>query len=148
MGSITAVVAATAEEQESPHHPRCVYHRTAVQQCTAEKPIYQQPTNPPCVYNNSATVWQKKKAKTQETSEIQLTLCPESSALPLSQHKNVVITYRLRESNVEKSSLAEFGCGARSFAGDRDGCCVGGTWSGRTGLGDRVAFGKAVFGKY
>ena len=35
---------------------------------------------------------------------------------------NVVITYRLRERNFEKSSLAEFGCDARSFAGDREGC--------------------------
>ena len=58
MGSITAVVAATAEEQVSPHHPRCVYHRTAaVQQSTAEKPIHQQPTIPPCVYNNSTVLW-------------------------------------------------------------------------------------------
>ena len=51
----------------------------------------------------------------------------------------VVITYRLREGNFEKSSLAEFGCDARSFAGDREGCCVGGTWRGRAALGDLVA---------
>ena len=32
---------------------------------------------------------------------------------------------------MKKSLLAEFGCDARSFAGDREGCCVGGTWRGR-----------------
>ena len=67
MTSITAAVAAT-EEQASPHHPPCMYHRTAVQQSTAEKPIHQQPTIPPCLYNNStAVLQQKKEAKTQET---------------------------------------------------------------------------------
>ena len=109
MGNITAVVAATAEEQVSPHHPRCVYHRTAVQQSTAEKPTHQQPTIPPCVCNNSGAIQQKKKSENAETSEIQLMLCPESSALPLSQHKNVVITYRLRESNFEKSEITKNG---------------------------------------
>ena len=87
MGSITAIAAATAEEQVSLHYPRCVYHRTAVRQSTAEKPIHQQRTNPPCVYHNSTAAQQKKKSEDAETSEIQLTLCPESSALPLSQHK-------------------------------------------------------------
>ena len=70
MGSITAVVAATAEEQASPHHPT-----TAVQQSTAEKPIHRQPTIPPRVYNNSTAVQQEKKSENAETSEIQLTLC-------------------------------------------------------------------------
>ena len=138
--AVKTVVAATAEEQVSPHHPRCVYHPTAVQQSKDEKPIHQQPTIPPCVYNNSTAVQKKKKAKRRDR-EIQLTLCPESSALPLSQHKNVkvVITHRLREGNFEKSSLAEFGCDARSFAGDCEGCCVGGIWRGRAVSGDRVA---------
>ena len=63
MGNIAAVVAATAEEQLLPHHPRCVYHRTAVPQSTAEEPIHQQPTIPPCLYNNSAALQQKKKKK-------------------------------------------------------------------------------------
>ena len=31
-----------------------------------------------------------------------------------------MITCRLREDNFEKSSLADFGCDARSFAGDRE----------------------------
>ena len=75
MGNISAVVAATAEEQVSPNHPRCVYHLTAVQQSTAEKPIHQQPMIPPCVYNNSTAVQQKKKSENAETREIQLTLC-------------------------------------------------------------------------
>ena len=35
MSSITAV-AATEEEQVSPHHPPCVYNCTSVQQSTAE----------------------------------------------------------------------------------------------------------------
>ena len=43
LGGITAVVAATAEEQVSPHHPRCVYHRTAVEQSTVEKPTTHDP---------------------------------------------------------------------------------------------------------
>ena len=42
--------------------------------------------------------------------------------------ENVVITCRLQDNNSEKSSLAEFGCDARSVAGDREGCCVSGTW--------------------
>ena len=50
-----------------------------------------------------------------------------------------MITCRLREGNFEKSLLAEFGCDARFFAGDREGCCVGGTWRGRAVSGDRVA---------
>ena len=75
MGSITAIAAATAEEQVSLHYPRCVYHRTAVRQSTAEKPIHQQRTNPPCVYHNSTAAQQKKKSEDAETSEIQLTLC-------------------------------------------------------------------------
>ena len=76
MGNITAVVASTAEEQVSPHYTLCVYHpTTAVQQSTAEKPIHQQRTIPPCVYNNSTAVQPKKKSENAETSGIQLTLC-------------------------------------------------------------------------
>ena len=67
---------------------------------------------------------------------------PESSALPLSQKEIIVITCRLREGNFEKSSLAEFGCDAHSFAGDREGYCVGGTWRGRAVSGDQVALGS------
>ena len=54
---------------------------------------------------------------------------------------SVMITCRLREGNFANSSLAEFGCDAPSFAGDREGCCVGGTWRGRAVSGDRVALG-------
>ena len=64
MGSITAVVASTAEEHVPSHLPRCVYHGTAVQQSTAEKPIHQQATISPCVYNNITAVQQKKQTKT------------------------------------------------------------------------------------
>ena len=137
MGSITAVVAATAEEQVSPHHPT-----TAVQQSTAEKPIHQQPTILPCVYNNSTAVQHEKKRKRRDR-EIQLTLFLsriERSTVEPTQ--NVANTCRLLEGNSEKSSLAEFGCDVRSFAGDREGCCVGGTWRGPTVSGDRVAPGE------
>ena len=75
MGNITAVVETTAEAQVSPLHARCVYHGTAVAQSTAEKHICQQPTIPPCVYNNSTAVQKKKKREKEETSEIQLTFC-------------------------------------------------------------------------
>ena len=54
---------------------------------------------------------------------------------------NVVITCRLREGNFKKSSLAELSCDACSFAGDREGCCVGWTWRGRAVSGNRVALG-------
>ena len=42
-----------------------------------------------------------------------------------------MITCHLREANFQKSLLAELGCGARSFAGDTEGCCVGRAWCGR-----------------
>ena len=54
-----------------------------------------------------------------------------------------MITCRLRKGNFEKSSLAEYGCDARSFAGDREGCCVGGTWRDRAVSVDRVAHGSS-----
>ena len=53
--------------------------------------------------------------------------------------ENIVITCRPRDGNFEQASLAEFGCDARSFAGDREGYCVGGTWCGRAVSVDRVA---------
>ena len=142
MGSITAIAAATAEEQVSLHYPRCVYHRTAVRQSTAEKPIHQQPTITPCVYNSSTTVQQKKKAKTQKRGDSTgaLSRIERSTVEPT---ENVVITYRFREGNFEKSSLAEFGCDTRCFAGDRKGCCVGGAWRGPAVSGDRVAPGNS-----
>ena len=43
-----------------------------------------------------------------------------------------------------RSPLAEFGVGARSFAGDPEGFCVGRAWHGRAAAGDRVALGRAV----
>ena len=133
MGNITAVVASTAEEQVSPHYTLCVYHpTTAVQQSTAEKPIHQQPTIPPCVYNNSTAVQQRKKAKTQRQGDVTdaLSRIERSTVEPT---KNVAITCCLREGNFEKSLLAEFGCDARSFAEDREGCYVGRTWRGLGG---------------
>ena len=113
---------------------------TAVQQSTAEKHIHQQSTIPPCVYNNStySSTTAEKKAKTQRRGDSTDALSRiERSTVESTE--NVVITCRLRESNFEKSSLVEFGCDARSFAGDREGCCVGGTLHGRAISGDRVA---------
>ena len=140
MGNISAVVAATAEEQVSPNHPRCVYHLTAVQQSTAEKPIHQQPTIPTCVYNkstySSTTAEQKAKTQRRGDSTDALSRMERSTVEPT---ENVVITCCLRESSFEKSSLAEFGCDALSVAGDREGCCVGGTWRRRAVSVDRVA---------
>ena len=136
MSSITAV-AATEEEQVSPHHRTCVYHRTAVQQSAAEKPIHLQPTNPPCVYNNSTAVQQKKKAKRRDGDSTDALSRIDRSTVETTA--NVVIACRLLEGNFENSPLAEFGCDDRSFAGAREGCCVGGTWRGRGVSGDRVA---------
>ena len=112
----------------------------AVQQSTAEKPTHQQPTIPPCVYNNStcSSITAEKKAKTQRRGDSigALSRIERSAVEPT---ENVLITCLLRESNLEKSSLTEFGCGAPSFAGDREGCFVRGTWRCRAVSGDRVA---------
>ena len=40
--------------------------------------------------------------------------------------------------------LTEPGVGARSFAGDPEGCCVGRAWHGRAAAGGRVAHGRAI----
>ena len=74
--------------------------------------------------------YSRKKSENAET-EIQLTLCLsriERSIVESTENKmyQVVITCRLGEDNFKKSSLAEFGRDAHSFAGDREGCCVGG----------------------
>ena len=37
------------------------------------------------------------------------------------------------------------GVGARSFAGDTEGCCVGEAWDGRAAAGGRVALGSSQF---
>ena len=42
-----------------------------------------------------------------------------------------------------RSPLAEFGVGARSFAGDTESCCVGRTWRGRAAAGAPVAIGSS-----
>ena len=47
-------------------------------------------------------------------------------------------------SDAPRSLLAEFGVGARSFAGDPDGRCVGRAWHCRAAAGGRVALGRAV----
>ena len=67
MTSITAAVAAT-EEQASPHHPPCMYHRTAVQQSSAGKSIHQ-PTNPPRVCTVIVRQYRRKKAKTHRQGD-------------------------------------------------------------------------------
>ena len=54
----------------------------------------------------------------------------------------LVLICRRREANFQKSSLAEVDCDARVFAGDREGCCVGGTWCNGVVLGDRVEPGS------
>ena len=91
-------------------------------------------------YSSTAEKYKNEKQR----RGFELTLClsriERSTAEP--KKGNVVITCPLREGNFEKSSLAEFGCDARSFAGDHEGCCVGGTWRGRAVLGDRVALGS------
>ena len=56
----------------------------------------------------------------------------------------IVFVCRLREPNFQKSSLADFGGDARSFAGDREGYCVGRAWCGRTVAGGLVALGRTV----
>ena len=78
----------------------------AVQQSTAEKPTHQQPTIPPCVYNNSSysnTIAEKKRKR--RDGKIQLTLrlsrIERSTVEPT---ENVEITCRLPESNFEKLS--------------------------------------------
>ena len=43
-----------------------------------------------------------------------------------------------------RSPLTEFGVGARSFAGDPEGCCVGRAWRGRAAADGRVELGRAV----
>ena len=116
MISITAV-AATGEERVSPHRPPCVYNRSVVHQSTAEKPTHQQSTIPPCAYNNRTAVQQKHKRKRRDRM-IQLTLCLsriERSNVEPTEH--IFISCRLREGNLKKSSLAEVGCDARSYAG-------------------------------
>ena len=78
--------------------------------------------------------YSRTKSENAET-EIQLTLClsriERSTVEPT---ENVVTTCRLRERNFEKSPLADFGCDARSFAGDREAavwvglCAVARSW--------------------
>ena len=87
MGSIAAVVAATAEEQVSPiTHYACTI---LLQQYSRVQQKSLSTNNPRSHHVCAVTVQQysRKTSENAETSEIQLTLCPESSALPLSQHK-------------------------------------------------------------
>ena len=85
-------------------------------------------------YNSIAAVQQKKQIKAERGFELALCLSriQRSTADPKG---NVVIDCRLREGNLEKSSLAEFCFDARSFARDREGCCVGGRLARSRGLG-------------
>ena len=50
---------------------------------------------------------------------------------------------RPREGVFRRPPVAEFGCGAPSFDGDTEGCCVGQAWRGRAALRGRVAVGRA-----
>ena len=58
------------------------------------------------------------------------------------ERSGIVIICRLRGGDFQTSSLAEAGGGARSFAGDREGCCVGGAWHARMVFGSPVALGS------
>ena len=76
MCSITSAVAATEEEQVSPHHL-------------------------PCVYNKGTAVLQQKKGENAK-AEIQLTLClSRIKRAAFEPTGNVVITCRLRGGNFE-----------------------------------------------
>ena len=55
------------------------------------------------------------------------------------ERSGIVIICRLRGAEFQKSSLAKAGGGARSFAGDRDGCCVSGAWHARAVFGSPMA---------
>ncbi|CAN0525157.1 unnamed protein product [Laminaria digitata] len=55
------------------------------------------------------------------------------------ERSGTVIICRLRRAEFQKSSLAEAGGGVRSFAGDRDDCCVGGAWHARAVFGSSMA---------
>ena len=85
---------------------------------------------------------QKKKQKA-ETGGFELTLCsPRIVRSTAEPERNVAITSHPRQGNFEKSSLPEFGCDARSFSGDHEGCCVGETWRRLAVSGERVALGS------
>ena len=64
----------------------CLFMSTAVQHSTAEKPIHQRPTNPPCVYNSTAVQQygraKKKKVETETRALNSRSACPESTAVP------------------------------------------------------------------
>ena len=125
--STAVVVVVVPSTQKQPiHHPPCHVCTIIVQQ-----------------HYSTNTAEKKKRSKKAETEGFELTLCLSRIERSTAEPKgNVLITCRLREGNFEKSSLAEFGCDARSFAGDREGCCVGETWRGRAVSGNRVALGS------
>ena len=133
----------------SPHpltHPvlqqYVVWYRSKAQH-TVEKPIHQQPTNLPCVYNSTTAVVQqysrkKKKAKKAGTGVFELAylglagtkkkqqkqggvfeLTPCLSRIERSTAEpkgNIMIPCRLRGGNFEKSSLPEVSCCTDIFA--------------------------------
>ena len=59
----------------------------------------------------------------------------------------VVIICHTRETNFQRPPLAKFGCGARSFTGDPDCCCVGRAWHSRGRRGSAGAREQPVFTK-
>ena len=59
--------------------------------------------------------------------------------------RRIVIICHSRQTNFRRPPPAEWGVGARSFAGDTEGSCAGGEWNGRAAAGDRVALGSNRF---
>ena len=84
----------------------------------------------------------ERKGKTSETGGFELTLlAPRIERSTAEPKENVVIICRLRETDFQKSSFVEFG-DARSFTGDREGCCVYGPWLARAVFGGPLALGS------
>ena len=100
------------------------------------------PSASPQCQESVRTAEKNTKSKKAGTGRLELTLCLSRIERSTAEPKgSVVNTCRPREATFEKSSLAGFGCDARSFPGDREDCCVGRTWRGRAVSGDRVALG-------
>lgn len=152
----------SSTHEQPTHHPPRVQHFSITAQysrktdppTTQERTMYnsstasQQQCHPPskthppttCVQQYSSTVVKQKKSKQENRSGFELTLMTSRIQRSTAETKyNVVVLCRLREANFEKSSFDEFGWNADSLAGDREGCCMGGTWRGRAVSGVPVA---------
>ena len=86
---------------------------------------------------------QIEKKQISTVGEARTALFVQNWALYRWAKRKKVIICRLQKANLKKSSLAEFGGDVRSFAGDRDGCCVGGTWHDRVVSGGRLTLGSS-----